>query len=178
MNSTVLVALILIGAVTLAISFFVFISRKQMREHRERLRQGFLALLTQHGLVATEEQELPHRILGIDMHHRVFVAFNPAAEDAHAVVPLADVVGCSVRKEGVSFHQGRRDGKRVTEEHINGISLSLRLKNGTAVDVPVWSEALDGVEEKIRLHNVAVTWQGRIKSALESVEAKSRMAAA
>ena len=178
MNSTVAVALLVIAVIALVVSVLVYITRKQTRDHREAMRQGYLALLREHELVASEEQELPHRILGLDTHRRVFVAFNPGSDTGHAVVPLADVVDCTVRKEGVTLHQGRRAGKRVTEEHINGISLSLRLRSGTAVDVPVWSEVLDGVEEKITLHKSAVTWQGRIKSAIAGNGASPRLAMA
>lgn len=164
MNSTVFVAMLVIEGIVLIVSTLVLVSRKQTRNRLAAMRAGYQQLLLQHGLTPTAEQEYSHRILGLDAMRKVLVAYLPASETGHLVLPLSEVSDCSVRKEGIALRQGRHAG--VTEEHVNGISLSLRLYDGRAVDVPIWSEVLDGLEEKTVMHKAALTWQHRIHIAL------------
>ena len=166
MNSTNLVAIIVVGAIMAVVSIFVLISRRQARQKVAAMRGAYQALLQEHNHTPTEEEEFPHRILALDNVKRVLIAVQPASEKPYEVVPLIDIADCRVRKEGLSLKNKRGNGKSWTEDHINGISLSLLQINGHAIDVPIYSEILDGQEEKIILHQKAVKWQERIKAVL------------
>lgn len=166
MNSTIFVALLVVASIVLVVSALVLVARKQTRARLAAMRAGYQELLRQHSLTATTEQEYSHRILGLDGLRKVLVAFQPASETGHIVLPLSEVSDCTVRKEGVALRHARRGSPASTEEYINGISLSLKLQDGRAVDVPMWSEVLDGLEEKTAMHKAAVTWQQRIRAAL------------
>jgi type II secretory pathway pseudopilin PulG len=166
MNSTILVALILIGAIVAIVSILVLISRKQARQKAAVMRNAYQNLLQQHNLTPTQEEEFRHRILGLDSAKRVLVAIQPASEKPYEIVSLADVTDCRIHKEGLSLKNKRANGQSWTEDHVNSISLSLLQRNGHAIDVPVYSEILDGQEEKILLHQKAVKWQERINTVL------------
>lgn len=166
MNSTIFVALILVGATVAIISALVLISRKQARQKVAAMREAYQALLKQHNLIPTQEEEFQHRILGLDTVNRVLVSVQPASEKQHEVILLDGIADCKVRKEGLTVQHKRSGGKSTAEDYINGISLSLLQRNGNAIDVPVYSEILDGQEEKVLLHQKAVKWQERIKATL------------
>lgn len=166
MNSTLPIALIVIAVITAIVAALIIISKRNSRAQRTAMREAYQQLLSKFNIKPAVEEEFTNRIIGLDTSKKLFVAFLPTTDKGHEVVDLREVTDCKVRKEGLTVSRSTKVGRPAPDEYINGLSLSLLLRNGTAVDVPVYNEMVDGLEEKIRLCGVADNWAQRIRSSL------------
>ena len=167
MNDVMPIALIVIGVLAAIVAALIAFSKKQARAKMAVMRDAYQAVLAENNLSTDQSDEFSHRIIGMDTRKQVFVAIqHNGNETPYNVIPLADVTDCKLRKSGLSISTTRKNGSSTTEDHTDGIALAFFLRNGTSVDVPVYSEKLDGLTERIFLHRTAEKWQQLVKIAI------------
>ena len=161
------IALIVVGALAAIVAILIAISKKEARAKMAVMRDAYKAVLAQNNLAPDQVDEFSHRIIGMDTQRKVFVAIqHDGTETPYNVIPLADVADCKLQKSGLIIQTTRKNGTNVTEDHTDGIALSFMLRNGTSVDIPVYSEKLDGLTERIFLHRTAEKWQKLVRIAI------------
>ncbi|MEO6830859.1 MAG: hypothetical protein ABI378_01435 [Chitinophagaceae bacterium] len=174
MLHTLLIALATIGSIAAILVFLMSITRRQKRKKMQHLKAEFHALLEQYQLHPDHSQFFEHRIFGLDSTAGVFVFVQDDEALPQAVIHLAEVQDCKLWKDGVEIKHKNGKQKETSEEYISAIGLSFHRKGGIITNVPVYTEVLDGILEKIPLHNIAEQWQLRIKNELGQVKSAHR----
>ncbi len=155
MDHILFIAAVLV-AIAIIVAIPVSISRKQARARKAVMKNAYAEVLTEHGLKPSVEDEFTHRIISLDTSKNVFVSMHHHGEETpFHVVRLDEVKECEIRKTG------RTPG--VARETNDGISLAFLLRNGTTVDVPVYSEIMDGLTGRIEMNRSAEKWQQLIR---------------
>lgn len=166
MLHTLLIALATIGTIAAILFLLITFTRRQHRKKLQHLKADYHSLLEQHQLHPDHSQFFEHRIFALDSNAGVFVFVQDDESLPNAVIPLSEITDCRIWKDGVEIKRKIGKQKEVTEEYINAMGLSFHRKSGLVVKVPVYTEVLDGVLEKIPLSNIAEQWQLRIKNEL------------
>jgi hypothetical protein len=167
MNDVMPIALIVVGVLAAIVAALIAYSKKQSRAKMAVMRHAYQAVLTENNLSVDQADEFSHRILGLDTRKQVFVAIQHDGDDTpYNIIPLADVTDCRLRKSGMTINTTKKNGSNVTQDHTDGIALAFILRNGTSVDVPVYSERLDGLTERVFMHRTAEKWQQLVKIAI------------
>lgn len=169
MNSTLWVALALVGSLAAIIYFLKLVSRKQALARRNAIRARFNALLSQHNLSPEITEEFPHRILGLDSSQQRFIFTQEDPAQPHELIDLAEQRECRVVNSGVSVSTTDRGGKQKTEQHINLIGLAFTSRSGVRITVPLYTEALDGVDQRQHLQEKAGLWHRRMLQAMSAL---------
>ena len=174
MLHTLLIALALVGGIAAFVALCIFITRRQMRRKSQRLKDSYNVLLKQHNINPDFSQTFEHRIFAFDASRRVFAFVQNDEKLPSGVIELSDVAECQLWKDGVQIS---RKGTRAApvEEYINAVGLSFKGKDGIVKNVPVYSEILDGIEEKIALSKAADQWLKKINTALSDLSNNRRL---
>lgn len=176
MLHTLLIALAVVGGTAAIIFLCIFIARRESKRKKQRLLESYAALLAQHNINPDFSQTFEHRMFAFDANLRMFAFVQNDKILPSGVVDLSEVSECRIWKNGVqvSFNSSRNQS---VEEHISSVGLLFRHKNGNELIVPVYTEVLDGIEEKIKLSKAAEHWLSRITTAM-SGKANGRQAVA
>jgi len=160
------VALAIIGSLTAIIYLLKFVSKKQAQARKQAIWDQYRTLLAQHNLSPEHFEEFPHRIFGLDTtrQHFIFVQHDPA--QPHETLDLSEQRECKIATDGVKVSGTSHNGKPTNEFHVNCISLSFTSRSGVQINVPVYTEALDGIEQRKALQAKAEDWHHRIQQAL------------
>lgn len=170
MLHTILIALATIGGVTVLLIALMAVTRRQKRRKMEKLQQEYQQLIEANNLNPSYSQVFDHRILALDSKAGAFIFAQHDPQLPHGIIHLSEVQNCSLWKDGISISRSSKTNKSTTEEYINTIGLAFQRKgNNKPIHVPIYSEVLDGVLEKIPLHNIAEQWQLRIKNELDNL---------
>ena len=166
MLHTLLIALAIIGSLAAVITLLIMITKRQGRQRNKQLQDAYLSQLAQHNLNPEFSQVFDHRILALDAGRGVFVFVQHNEAQPAAVIDLSDISDCKLWKDGVQISRKRGNRPEAVEEYINAVGLSFARKSGVAMNIPVYTEMLDGIEQKNTLHKAAEQWHQRIKTAL------------
>jgi hypothetical protein len=165
MLHTLLIALILVGGIAAVTFVCIFIAKRQSKQKKERLLESHSEQLAQHNIKPDFSQIFEHRIFALDASRRIFAFVQNDEKLPSGVIELNDVAECRLWKTGLPI--GSKVGRnRDAEEFINSVSMLFSLNNGEMIHVPVYTEVLDGIEEKISLSKSADQWLSRIKLTL------------
>ena len=166
MNDALILSLIIIGVIAAIVAALMAISRKDSRAKKSLLLNTYKSVLDRHKLTPDHVDEFRHRIIGMDMTKKVFVAVqHDAGETPYNVIQLNDVTDCNVRKSGSTITTSRQAGS-FTDEFTDTIALSFVMRNGMAVDIPVYTDQLDGLAERIFLNQSAEKWRQLVRLAI------------
>lgn len=177
MLHTLLTALATIGIITAILVFLMAITRRQKRKKMQQLKADYNSLVELHQLHPDHSQVFEHRIFGLDTTAGVFVFVQHDDILPQAAISLAEVQDCKIWKDGVEINRKNGKIKEANEEYISAIGLAFHRRGGVVIKVPVYTEVLDGVLEKIPLHNIAEQWQLRIKNELGQVRSEQHQMA-
>lgn len=174
MLHTLIIAIAIVGGIAAVIAFLIFITKRQGQRKNQQLQDSYSALLAQHNLQPDYSQFFEHRIFAFDAARRIFVFVQQDEDQPSAVIDLADVGDCRLWKDGVQIKRKGANRAESVEEYISAVGLSFSRKSGLVMNVPVYTEMLDGIEQKIALNKAADQWLQRIKTAL-AVSAEHRL---
>jgi hypothetical protein len=163
MINTTVISLIMIGSIAAIIAFLIFVARRQGQRRTQRLKAAYSTLLSQHGLAPDHVQVFEHRIFALDGSKQQFAFVQNDEHLSSGVIDLAEVVNCKLWKDGVQISRSGNSRAGSVEEHINAVGLSFIRKSGIVINVPIYSEQLDGIEQKIALNKAAAHWLRKIK---------------
>lgn len=166
MLHTLLIVAALLGGIAAIAGLLIYITKRQGRARNRQLQEEYQTLLSQHNIQPDFTQVFDHRILALDTSRKVFAFVQYDEAMPNAVIDMADVADCKLWKDGIQI--SRKGGKRheSVEEYISAIGLSFKRRSGVLVNIPVYTEVLDGIEEKIALTKAADQWLRRLKAAL------------
>lgn len=169
MNSTLWVAVAVVGTLAAIIYFLKLVTKRQAQARNKKMWDHYRSLLAQHNLAPDHVEEFPHRIFGLDTErqHFVFVQHDPA--QPYELLDLSEQRECRIMNSGVNVSSTTTGGKTHTEEHVNSISLAFTSRSGVRISVPVYTEALDGIEQRKALQEKAGLWHRRILQAMSSL---------
>jgi hypothetical protein len=170
MLHTLLIALAIIGSLAAIITLLIMMAKRQGRHRNKQLQDAYLAQLAQHNLNPEFSQVFDHRILALDTVRGVFVFVQQNEAQPFAVINLSDISDCKLWKDGVQISRKRGNRPEAVEEYISAVGLSFTRKSGVATNIPIYTEVLDGIEQKITLHKAAEQWVERITRALSARE--------
>jgi hypothetical protein len=174
MLHTLLIAAALIGSIAAIAGLLIYITKRQSRIRNQRLKDDYKALLAQHHIHPQFSQVFEHRILALDTSQQVFAFVQHDEALPSAVIHMAEVADCQLWKDGIQIsHQRGKRGERV-EEYVSAIGLSFKRRSGVVINVPVYTEALDGIEERIALTKAADQWLQRLKNIAPGASAPQR----
>lgn len=157
--------LLCIGAL---VATLIFVTKKQREKRREQLRFDFNTLLSRHDLQATQVQEFEHRLLAIDTNQGVVAFVQDDISKPSAVVNLSDVSEIRIWKEGYRSGQTETAGGMRPDEHVASIGLAFSMRNGEREYLPLYSEILDGINERGALQKDAEEWLRRLQTVTTS----------
>jgi hypothetical protein len=159
-----------IAAVIAVVAFLIALGRKHARAKKLIMLNAYQAVLTQNDLKPDLVDEFSHRIIGLDTAKNIFVAVRHEGDHTPAtVIPLSEVTDCSLKKSGHSVSVSGTTGKSMTEEFTNSIALLFHQRNGSPVEVPVYSEIQDGIGARVDLAQTAEKWQQLVRVAIGRV---------
>lgn len=160
------------GAIILCISALVaaliIVTRKQRQKRRAQLRFDFDTLLSRHDLKATQVQEFEHRLIAIDTNQGVVAFVQDDITKPSAVVNLSDVSEIRIWKEGHRSGQTETASGMRPDEHVASIGLAFSLRSGEREYLPIYSEILDGINERAALQKDAEEWLRRLQAVATS----------
>ena len=166
MNSTLWVALAVVGCLAAILYALKYVTKQQALARKKALRNHYRSLLAQHNLSPDTEEEFPHRIFGLDASRRHFVLAQHDPAQPHEIIDLTEQHECRIQKGGVSVPAS--NGR--TEEHINKIAIAFTSRSGVRISVPVYTEALDGVEQRQHLEARADTWLKQLRQTMSAMK--------
>lgn len=174
MLHTLLVAGAVIGSLAAIVAFLIYITKRQGHARTKRLKEEYSALLAQHNIQPSFSQVFDHRILALDARRGIFAFVQHDEALPDAVIEMGDISDCQLWKDGIQV--SRAGGKRgeTVEEYVSAVGLSFKRRSGIVINVPVYTEALDGVEEKIPLTKAAIQWLERLKTVLSATTGQHR----
>lgn len=165
MLHNVLIAVAILLSIAGLVAILIVVTRKQRRARRNILRDRFNAVLSGHGLQATQVQEFEHRMLALDASRSTIVFVQDDPHFPEAVVPLANVSEIRFWKDGQ--HVGHTEtGKGLRpEEQVTALGISFTTTGGETIRLPFYTEILDGINERTALKNDAEEWLRRAETA-------------
>ncbi len=169
MNSTMWIALAVVGILAAIIYLLKFITQRQTKARKNAMWAHYKKLITDHKIAPDTVEEFRHRIFGLDSGKMHFIFVQHDAAQPHEVLDLSDQKDCRVVNSGVHVNVTGKGGKTQTEEHINAISLSFTSRSGVRIAVPVYTEIMDGIEHRQQLQQQASNWQRRIQQAMSGI---------
>lgn len=161
MKDTTFVALAIVLSIIITIAFFVIRMRLQVADRRRQLAVAYSRSVREAGLTISYAQQLPGRIIAFDNIRRVLLYLdNGTGMVRRELIPLSEVAGSRVVT--------RRGGAGGASESafIQDIVLSLSMRNGAEIELPVFSGERDGIGEQIPLSRAAEHWQLHLRKAL------------
>ncbi|MBS1615280.1 MAG: hypothetical protein JST06_04090 [Bacteroidetes bacterium] len=169
MNSTLWIALAIVGILATIIYLLKLVTHRQTKARKNAMWTHFRSLIAEHKIAPETVEEFRHRIFGLDTGkmHFLFVQHDPA--QPYEVLNLSDQKDCRVVNSGVQVNISGKGGQSHTEEHVNAISLSFTSRSGVRINVPVYTEIIDGIEHRKQLQQQANNWQRRIHQVLSGI---------
>jgi hypothetical protein len=169
-----LIAGAVLGSLAAIVALLIYITKRQGRARTKRLREEYSALLAQHNIQPSFSQVFDHRILALDARRGVFAFVQHDEKLPEAIIEMAEIADCQLWKDGIQI--SRKAGKRgeTVEEYVSAIGLSFKRKSGIVINVPIYTEALDGVKEKIPLTKAATQWLERLRAVLSGMAGQHR----
>lgn len=166
MLHTLLIAAALLGGIAAIVGLLIYITKRQGRVRKRQLLEEYQTLLSQHNIQPDFAQVFDHRILALDTSRSVFAFVQHDETMPNAVIHMGDVADCSLWKDGIQI--SRKSGKHAesVEEYNSAVGLSFKRQSGVVVNIPVYTEVLDGIEEKIVLTKAAEQWLRRLTTIL------------
>lgn len=166
MLHTLLVAFAIVGGIAAIVFILIFIARRQGQRRNQQLLATYSALLEHHRLQPDFSEIFEHRVLALDTNQRVFIFTQNDEMLPSAIIDLDDIAGCRLWKDGVQISRKRSSRPESVEEYISAVGLSFQRKSGVILNVPVYTEPLDGIEQKIALCKAAEHWLQRLNGIL------------
>lgn len=164
MLHTLLIAAAVIGTITAFILLLVFVTKRETRLRKQKLKDAYKTLLAQHNLLPDYSKEYEHRILAIDTTRQIFAFVQEDEKLSSVVVDLNELSDFRLWKDAVQLVNREKGRNTSVEEHVNSVGISFIRRNGDTTNVPVYTEAMDGIEDKAPLSKEAEDWIQRIKN--------------
>ena len=154
------VALAIVISIIVIIAMLVIRMRILTEGQRQQLDAAYTRNIREHGLNISDVQKLPNRILALDNTKRVVLYLNNSEgyvrED---LVHLKKVSDSRIVEK-------RNHGGSAADASVREVVLSLLLKDGSEIGLPIYSQVHDGLNNRIPMARIAEHWQSRLKRAL------------
>lgn len=174
MLHTLLIAGAVLGSIAAIVGFLIYVTKRQDRARIQRLKDKYNFLLAQHNIQPEFSQVFEHRILALDTSRGIFAFVQQDESLPVAVIDMADVTDCQLWKDGIQINRTEGKHRERVEKYVSAIGLSFRRRSGIVVNVPIYTEALDGIEEKIALSKAAAQWLERLRAISSSATGQHR----
>lgn len=159
--STLLVAAILLGIVTGLCLLLVTIDKRSKQKHMNQLLQRIHTLGAKHQLTFSSQELLKNYVIGLDgVHRKLSVIHAPDATQCDAaVVDLADVKRCSVKKQYGTITGGSLKQQKL-DSYLERISLCLELKDEQQpVEILFYQHLENHAGDSLELEQKARRWE-------------------
>lgn len=166
MDGTILIALVIMGFIALIVAIVTMKSQQQTAKRKVEMLDVFNRIVLEEKLNISNKEILRHSIFGIDEVQKVLLVVQNHNDVQYDIIRLNVINDCHVKRSGTRITEQKKSGKKVSEEHINQVFLSLTLESKPVVDILVYSELHDGILEKQNLTVVAEKWKDIVRRIL------------
>ncbi|RYZ27925.1 MAG: hypothetical protein EOP49_41875 [Sphingobacteriales bacterium] len=164
MIHTIVFSLGIIFMVAIAIVLIVFIGNKSSQRRRTQMDGLLSRLASWYGLRYSHKDAFGDRMLALDDRKRILVYIDYSGRIKHQVVRLKELSETQIVESGISHIEYRKYNGPVSEDRSKNFSLALILRNGTVVDIPIYTEKEDGLSQRGKLLMLARKWKQELNS--------------
>lgn len=166
MVQTILFAMGIILLMGAAITIFVVYGRMAARKKKKQLSDLYNHVVFNHSLDITTKDAFANRLIAMDEAKKMLLYIDNSQGGKVHLIKLKDVAHCNVVSPGAGQNR-KNGGGGISEDHSKDLSISLVLKNRSAVDLEIYNEMQDGPQHRPQLMKLAKAWQARIASLSE-----------
>jgi len=161
--STILIAAVLIAAITAIVLFLISIDKKQ----KLNAMNTFLNRLSEAGslnnLNFTSQEFLNNVAIGLDAPQRTLLILTRVGHDVYRnkIINLDDVQCCSVKKNYGFINAGDLKTNKL-EKHLEEIVLHIDMYHSNGADIPFYNHISDPISRAIEIEEKAKRWKAVI----------------
>ena len=153
MNSTVMLALIIIALVILFLAVVSWINAYKKKEREKKLWKEFNDFVITNKLTIDKKQTLNKNVIGLDRLNMMLIFIDNTSNPVKThLIPLLDLAACNLKKE------------RNSKGNLSRIYLDCYYKrtSNTELQLPFYDENFDTHSKVIRLSKKASYWEKTI----------------
>lgn len=156
------------------IAFFVLVmvvsGRHAANKRKKALADLYADLVARHDLRITAQDTFFNRMLAIDEEKGMLLYVDKIEELKSQTIALRDVGHVKIVNSGIRIVEAKKNGRTRIEDHCNDFSLVLILTDKSVIDLPLFSETLDGPLERPGAMSLARKWEERIQGTIRRAE--------